>query len=71
MKEMNSWPDPATYIMLTAPTAGAVTKGEDVDNETNSYVPPSIDPLSLYHNSSLPYMLLALPSPIFLFLSKH
>ena len=44
MKEMNSWPDPATYITLTALTTGAVTKGEDVDNETDSYVPPSIDP---------------------------
>ena len=44
MKETNSWPDPATYVTLTTPTAGAVTNGEDVDNETDLYVPPSIDP---------------------------
>ena len=44
MKETNSCPDPATYVTLTTPTAGAVTNGEGVDNETDLYVPPSINP---------------------------
>ena len=46
MKDTNTWPDPATYMMLTAPmgpTASAVAKWEERDNETDSYIPPPTD----------------------------
>ena len=43
MKETNTWPDPATYKTLMAPTASTATKGEEKDNETDSYVPSPPD----------------------------
>ena len=36
MKDTNTWPDPATYVTLTA---SAATKGEEKDDETDSYIP--------------------------------
>ena len=39
MKDTNTWPDPATYVTLMAPTASATTKGEEKDDETDLYVP--------------------------------
>ena len=39
MKDTNTWLDPATYVMLMAPAASAATKGEEKDDETDSYVP--------------------------------
>jgi RNase H-like domain found in reverse transcriptase/Reverse transcriptase (RNA-dependent DNA polymerase)/Integrase zinc binding domain len=43
MKDTNTWPDPATYVTLTAPAASTITKGEEKDNETDSYVPSPPD----------------------------
>ena len=48
MNKTNSWPDPATYVTLKAPAglriattmAPTVDKGEEEDNETDTYVPP-------------------------------
>jgi hypothetical protein len=43
MKDTNTWPDPATYVTLTAPVASAITKGEKKDDKTDSYVPSPPD----------------------------
>ena len=46
MKDTNTWPDPATYTILTAPAgpmAAATAKREERDNETDSYIPPPTD----------------------------
>ena len=43
MKDTNTWPDPAMYVTLTAPTAAAAMGGQEMDNETDSSVPPPVD----------------------------
>ena len=43
MKDTNTWPDPTTYMTLMAPAASAITKGEEKDDKTNSYVPSPPD----------------------------
>ena len=44
MKGTNTWPDPMTYVTLTALAASTATKGEEKDDETDSYIlsPPNI-----------------------------
>jgi hypothetical protein len=41
MVATNSWPNPDTYVTLTAPVAAA-TQDYAEDNETDSYVPPAV-----------------------------
>ena len=43
MKDMNTWPDPATYVTLMALTAAVAMGGQEMDNETDLYVPPPVD----------------------------
>jgi hypothetical protein len=42
MVATNSWPNPDTYMTLTAPVAAAAQDAED--NKTDSYVPPAVEP---------------------------
>jgi hypothetical protein len=50
MKANNIWPDPATYMTLTALPAAAAITGTDEDNETDSYVPPPVEvPFTIPH----------------------
>jgi hypothetical protein len=34
----NTWPDPNTYVTLTAPPVVGAVQGHNKDNETDSYV---------------------------------
>ena len=57
----NSWPDPTTYVMLTALLVAAGAQGHDEDNETNSYVPPVTEvPFTIPHL----YTSLSITSPL-------
>lgn len=48
MVATNSWPNPDTYVTLTAPVAAAAQDAEDV--ETDSYVPPAVElPFTVPH----------------------
>jgi hypothetical protein len=49
MVATNSWPNPDTYVMLTAPVAAAAQDYAE-DNETDSYVPPAVElPFTVPH----------------------
>jgi hypothetical protein len=37
----DTWPDAATYMLLTVPPVAAATQEHDEDNETDLYVPPT------------------------------
>src|SRR5260221_336077 len=43
MKETNTWPDPSTYMMLTAPAAATTAKRIEEDNKTDLYISPPIE----------------------------
>jgi hypothetical protein len=47
MRDTNTWPDPATYMTLMAPAASATTRGEEKDDETDSYIPPPDIPFTV------------------------
>jgi hypothetical protein len=61
MTAADTWPDAATYVMLTAPPVAAATQGLDEDNETDLYLPPTPEvPFTVPHL----YTSLSVTSPL-------